>query len=326
MQRVKISGLSLYHPSNHVDNRWFIEYYDKKGVEIGGLLSALGHEKRYLIKDNAENTLTMSIEASCEVLKNNGWKPEDLNLIVFCSQTPEYFIPATALKIHHALKSGEKTLSYDMNANCAGLLIAVEQVSRVMLSRADCTRALVVGADYLGAHSYDSPVYHACFSDTAVAILLEKHDGSSGMIDSEFRVQTSVIDNSLFPASGLSAIHDCERPSGIEFTPFDDSVCIDAAADSLTELLKRNKLTVDDIKYFFLSQFSIGNIKKLCDALGISQENAPFIGNQYGYTATNSPFVALHESLKLNRLQRGDNLIFWTVGAGWQSAAVLMKY
>ncbi|KFW98419.1 3-oxoacyl-[acyl-carrier-protein] synthase III C-terminal domain-containing protein [Pectobacterium carotovorum] len=326
MQRVKISGLSLYHPVNHVDNRWFIEYYDKKGVEIGGLLSALGHEKRYLIENNTENTLTMSIEASREVLKNRSWKPEDLNLIVFCSQTPEYLIPATALKIHHALKSGEKTLSYDMNANCAGLLIAVEQVSRVMLSRPDCTRALVVGADYLGAHSYDSPVYHACFSDTAVAILLEKHDGSSGMIDSEFRVQTSVIDNSLFPASGLSAIHGRARSSGIEFTPFDDSVCIDAAADSLIKILERNKLTTDDIKYFFLSQFSIGNIKKLCSALDISQDYAPFIGNQYGYTATNSPFVALHESLKLNRIQRGDNLIFWTVGAGWQSAAVLMKY
>ncbi|MEQ9869566.1 3-oxoacyl-[acyl-carrier-protein] synthase III C-terminal domain-containing protein [Pectobacterium odoriferum] len=101
---------------------------------------------------------------------------------------------------------------------------------------------------------------------------------------------------------------------------------IDAAADSLIKILERNKLTTDDIKYFFLSQFSIRNIKKLCSALDISQDYAPFIGNQYGYTATNSPFVALHESLKLNRIQRGDNLIFWTVGAGWQSAAVLMKY
>ncbi|OTA15061.1 3-oxoacyl-ACP synthase [Xenorhabdus vietnamensis] len=139
-------------------------------------------------------------------------------------------------------------------------------------------------------------------------------------------MQTSVIDNSLFPACGLSNIHRHDVSSQVRFTPFDDAICITTAYESIRLLLSRNNLVPADIKGFMFSQFSIDNIRLLCKALDVDQDKALFIGDKYGYTATNSPFVAFYEALERKKVTRGDLLIFWSVGAGWQSTALLMKY
>ena len=326
MSGISLVSTGLYHPEYIRGNDWYINYYASQGIEVKGLLASLGQQNRYLIDNNSENTLTMAVAAAEIALKQAEWQASELDLIIFSSQTPEYLIPATALKIHHALGGGERTLAYDMNANCAGLLIAVEQVSRIMMSRLSCQRALVVGGDYLGPHSEGEPFYHTCFADSAVAVLLVKSTASEGVIDSEFRVQTSVIDNSLFPANGLSSVQREDVSSRVKFIPFDDAVCVDVAGESIEVLLTRNGLTDEDIRYYFLSQMSLGNIRKICQLLNIPAAKAPFIGDTYGYTATNSPFIAFHELKKQGKLSRGDHLVFWTIGAGWQSAAVLIKY
>ncbi|WP_275372149.1 3-oxoacyl-ACP synthase III family protein [Xenorhabdus bovienii] len=326
MTRVAIASLGIWHPPTSVDNNWFIEHYAAQGVDMSGLLNALGHKNRYLIRDSSDTTLTMSVAASNDAIQRLGCQAKDLDFIVFASQTPEYLIPSTELKIHHAIGGGERALAFDMNANCAGLLVAVEMVSRAMMANPSCQLALVVGSDYLGAHSSNAPVYHSCFAESAVAVILHKTEQGNGFIDSEFRIQTSVIDNSLFPACGLSNIHRHDVSAQVKFTPFDDDICITAASESIQLLLSRHNLVPADIKGFMFSQFSVGNIRRLCEELGVDQDKALFIGDEYGYTATNSPFVALYETLERKKIVRGDFLIFWTIGAGWQSIAVLMQY
>ncbi|MCC8365899.1 ketoacyl-ACP synthase III [Xenorhabdus sp. PB61.4] len=326
MTRVAIAALGIWHPSTVVDNNWFIEYYAEQGIDVRGLLNSLGYKNRYLIRDSSDTTLTMSVAASNNAIRQLGCQANDLDLVVFASQTPEYLIPSTALKIHHAIGGGERAQAFDINANCAGLLVAIETVSRVMMAHPSCQLALVVGGDYLGAHSSHSPVYHSCFSEAAVAVILHKTEQGNGFIDSENRIQTSVIDNSLFPECGLSNIHQHNISAQVKFTPFDDSICIDVAVESIQLLLSRNNLIIEDIKGFMFSQFSISNIRLLCKALGVDQSKALFIGDKYGYTATNSPFVALYEALERKEIARGDLIVFWSVGAGWQSTAILMEY
>lgn len=326
MTNIAIASLGIWHPSTSVDSRWFIEHYAEKGIDLSGLLKKLGHKKRYLIRDSSDTTLTMSIAASKKAIQQLGCAPKDLDLIVFVSSTPEYLFPPISLKIHHALGGAEKAMAFDMNANCVGLLVAVDMVSRMMMAHPSRQLALVVGSDYVGPHSSEAPVYHSCMSDSAAAVILHKTQQGNGFIDSESRIQTTAIDNSLFPAAGLSNIHRNDVSSLIKFTPFDESLCIAAAVESINVLLSRYNLTPADINGFMFSQFSVANIQKLCEALGVDQDKAIFTGDEYGYTTVNSPFVALHEALKRKKISRGDLLIFWSIGAGWQSMAMLMKY
>jgi len=329
MGAVRIRDIQVYHPSNEVDNEYFIERFRQRGTEVSGLLRALGRNKRFMIDNPAENTLTMAIEASKSALQSAGLSAGDLDLIIFTSQTPEYLLPSNALKLHNALGGDLNTICYDLNANCAGMLVAVDQASRYMMGNPRIERALVVGADYLTVHSPDQPVYYSNFADSACAVILEAASDTRGLIDSIYQTDTSVIDNSLFPAHGLSNLYREEftaKDAQVQFTPFDDSVCVDSAVDSLRILLERNGIAKEDVGGYLFSQFSLGNVKLVAERLGIDEQKVTYIGDKYGYTATNSPFVALYEALKAGKISRGDYLVFWTVGAGWQNVSLLMQY
>ncbi|WP_239618586.1 ketoacyl-ACP synthase III [Cohnella mopanensis] len=329
MGAVRIRDIGIYHPANEVANDYYIERFRKQGTDVTGLLKALGRDKRYVIEDSGENSLTMSIEASNNVLRSSGLTGRDIDLIIFTSQTPEYLLPSNALKLHNALGGDLNTVCFDINANCAGMLVAVEQASRYMLGNPRIERALVVGADSISVHSPNEPVYHSNFADSAVAVILERASDTRGFIDSVYQTDTSVINNSLFPAQGLSNLYREEytaKDAQIKFMPFDDSVCVDSAVDTVRILLERNGLAKEEIGSFLFSQFSIGNLKLVSERLGIDADKVPYIGDRYGYTATNSPFVALYEALKEGKIARGDYLVFWTVGAGWQNVSLLLQY
>lgn len=329
MKGVQIREISLYHPSKEVDNEYYINYFAERGTDVTGLVTALGRNKRFVIDNPMENTLTMAAEASKQALEKAGLEAKDVDLIIFTSQTPEYLLPSNALKLHNMLGGDLSTICFDINANCAGLLVAVEQACRYMASNTRVERALVVGADYLSVHSPEQPIYYSNFAESAVAVILEQSDKTRGLIDSVYQTDTSVIDNSLFPAHGLSNLYREEftaKDAQVQFTPFDDSVCADSAVNSIEMLLNRNNMSKDDINGFLFSQFTIGNINTVSGRLGLDMDKVVYIGDKFGYTATTSPFLALHEAVKAGKIKRGDYLVFWTVGAGWQNVSLLMQY
>ncbi|MFD2879294.1 3-oxoacyl-[acyl-carrier-protein] synthase III C-terminal domain-containing protein [Paenibacillus rhizoplanae] len=71
---------------------------------------------------------------------------------------------------------------------------------------------------------------------------------------------------------------------------------------------------------------SLPNIKAVSGKIGIDPEVAVYIGDEFGYTSTSSPFIALHRAVTTRQLERGDKVLFWTVGAGWQNVAFVMEY
>ncbi|WP_223068960.1 ketoacyl-ACP synthase III [Paenibacillus caui] len=329
MRGVQIRDIQIYHPANEVDNEYFINYFAERGTDVTGLVTALGRNKRFIIDNPEENTLTMAVQASKLVLDKTGLQAKDVDLIIFTSQTPEYLLPSNALKLHSLLGGDLSTICFDINANCAGMLVAIEQACRYMASNPRVERALVVGGDYLSVHSPEQPVYYSNFAESAVAVILEQAEGTRGLIDSVYQTDTSVIDNSLFPAHGLSNLYREEytaKDAQVEFTPFDDSVCAESAINSIKILLERNNMDKEEIGGFMFSQFTIGNIKRVSESLGLDMDKVVYIGDKYGYTASTSPLLALYEAVQAGKVKRGDYLVFWTVGAGWQNVSLLLQY
>jgi 3-oxoacyl-[acyl-carrier-protein] synthase-3 len=97
-------------------------------------------------------------------------------------------------------------------------------------------------------------------------------------------------------------------------------------ATNIKKILNENNLTVDDIKMFCFSQYAYASIEEFREVLGIDESKSIFIGNEYGYTGTSSPFIALYESLKKGLIKRDDYVMFWTVGAGSENISLLLKY
>lgn len=322
---IKIVEVATYHPSNLVANEFYIEHFQKQGRDINNLLNALGRDKRYII-DNDENSLTMAVEAAKRALVKANLKGENIDLIILSTHAPEYTIPTNVAFIHEAIGAKNHTLMFDMNANCAGMTIAVETASRYMMANERVKRALVVGSD---ANSFitnpEQEITYANFADGAAAVILEKtEEASIGFIDAIHEVDMSDKNNILYPPQGFSKTNG--QKEYIQFTPFDGSLAIPPAIKLIENLLADNNLTIDAIDALCLSQAAPSNTARIQEHFRIADEKIIHVGDKVGYTTTSSPFFCLNEGIETGRIKRGDTILFWTIGAGYEMIAMLFKY
>lgn len=331
MEHIAIRSTGVYHPARQIENAYYIEQYLPLGKDIRPLLRATGRRTRYISDNPDENSMTMSIEACEMALDSANLAGQDIDLIVFSSCTPEYLAPTNALQIHKRIHGRPDTAAYDMNANCVGMVIAIDQVSRAMLSNPNCHRALIVGSEQMQRFSQtDDEVTLSNFGDAACAVVIEKtEDEQSGFIDSLYFINSSNDHNMVFPQTGLSRIYDdsiSENRKRIFWPggPGDKSDTM--AANLINKLLKRNELDAAEIKKYFLSQVSLKNLRSIASLLKIGMEKIEFIGDRYGYTGTTSPFLALHHAIEKKSIRRGDPIIFWSIGTGLETCAMIWKF
>lgn len=330
MEHITIRHAAYYHPERIVYNEYYLDHFKQMGKDIKRFLEVMGRDRRYIAEANGENSLTMGLEAARKVLLEAGLKGEDMDMIVFASQTPEYTYPTNALLLHHMLQGKRRTITQDSNANCAGMVTAVEQASRYMQANSSIHYTLVVGSDYSSINcNPEDEITYPNFGDAAAAVILERSKEPGGLIDSLYYTNSDDCHNIMFPACGLSNIYQegiTPEQIRIRWTPFDGTVCVAAAIADLKELLVRNNLTTDDISAFCLSQFSLKNIQLIQEGLGLNDEKFIYVGDEFGYTATSSPFIAFQRGVEDGRIRRGDYVFFWSVGAGWQIPTMLFQY
>ena len=322
-----MKDIAIYHPETVVENNHFIEHFNEKGQDVTGLIEALGRDKRYLAGPH-ETSLTMAIEVTNKLLEQTGMSPADLDLIVFTTQVPETTLPSNAMCLHDAIHAGAKTMAYDLNANCAGMVVALEQMNYYMKGNPNIQNALIIGSDMWSLiHNEDDPLSMLAFADGAAAMLLEKTDKENvGFMDAVIHVDTELIDKMAYPAEGFAkGIRETGDLTRMVTFPHNASQILKDTMDLIADLLKRNDLEPNDAKYCF-SQSTIRNIKGIQAHFGICDENMMFIADTYSYTGTSSPIFALYEGIQQGRIKRGDRVVFWTIGHGGQLIASLITY
>jgi len=330
-ESIALQEVAVYHPQKAVHNEYFIDHFQQQGKEIDHLLEALGRENRYIADYSRETTLTMAIEAAKQVLAKSGLSGGDLDMIVFVSGMPEYFWPPNAVAIHQALEGKEEAIVYDMNVACVGMIVAVEQASRSMLANPAIKRALIVASEQM--HRYakeEDAVTYASFGDGAAAVIIEKtKNGSKGFIDSAYKVNTESLDKIKLPACGVSKMFQAdteEADKKIKWENVNNDNAFLSTIELIEKLLHRNHLSSKEVKAFCLSQLSRKNILKIQEALKEDSEKFPIVGTEYGYTGSASPFMALEQAVKTGQVQKGDYIVFWSVGAGSTACAMLYQY
>ncbi|MBP2242465.1 3-oxoacyl-[acyl-carrier-protein] synthase-3 [Cytobacillus eiseniae] len=329
MTSIKIKEIAIYHPENIVTNEFYIEEHKKQGNDVKEFLEdVLGRDKRYVIDQDDENSFTMALKASKHVLEKASMTGDVLDMIVFSSQTPEYLATTNAIQLHHALKAGHHTMVMDSNANCAGMMVAIDQTSRYLLQNEHVHTALVVGSDFntlMG--NPEQAITYGNLGDASCAIILEKTTEDTGFIDSIYHTNSVTHANTFFPRHGLTkTIRGEAKDQSIDWIPFDGDMALAPTYEMMEKILDRNHLSIKDIDAFCLSQFSIANIKRVQSHFDIEDHKIMYIGDQFGYTGTSSPFIALHEGIQTGRIKRGDTVLFWTIGGGFQLACMLFTY
>lgn len=331
MVNVRIKEIEIYHPQNKVGNDFYIEHFKKEqGKDLTHfLVDICGRDTRYIIDNEEENSITMGVEASKKVLEKAGISAEDIDMIIFSSQVPEYVFPTNAVALHQAIGGSKQTGILDINANCSGMITGLEQASRYLMANPNMNRVLLVGSDAssLIMDPADTITYPN-FGDCAVAVILEKtEEKGTGLVDSMYYTESSDVDKVTFPKNGLSKnLQGRGVVDYVQWIPFPGDVSIERATEMIKELIARNGLTTEQVNAYCFSQFSVGNIHRLRDNLALTDQQIIYVGDKYGYTGTTSPLLALYGGIKEGRIKRGDTVLFWTVGIGYQLIAMLFRY
>ncbi|WP_147564778.1 3-oxoacyl-[acyl-carrier-protein] synthase III C-terminal domain-containing protein [Clostridium tyrobutyricum] len=326
---VRLSSIDVCHASKIVSNDVYLEHFKRQGKDIKHLLvDVMGRDKRYMF-DDGESSLILAINAAKTVLKNANLEGNDIDALVYSSILSEYIVPVTSLLIHKKLHMGANVMCIDVNANCAGMAIALENMSNYLMSSKHAKRALIIGCD--DDNALVDPNNELCYGNyghAACAMILEKVNDDCGLIDNEYYVHTSIIDKVMYPSCGFSSFLKSKNVDELylKWQPFDSDFFVYNAVEIMTRMLKNNGLTKDDISMFCFSQLAVRNIEKIRELMNIDEDRSMYIGNKYGYTGTSSPFIALYESIKKNKVKRGDYIMIWTFAAGSQGIVILYKY
>jgi len=328
VQGIQIRNLAVYHPDTIRDNTYYMNLYKGKSDTVRNIAEEqLGREKRYVIEpESDENTITMAVKACKMVLEKESLTGKDIDIICFSTMSSEYVSPPGALIIHNAIGGKEKAFCYDLNANCVGMVFAFEQLSKYLAASTGITRALIVGAECLSMlFAPEDIMSNICYGDAACAVLLEKTEDTTKFVDTFYYGDSELCSHAQSPICGLSRMF--QSPKEKLYYSFHPSrISVDKSAEKIMQMLEAHHLSVKDVKMFCVSQFAKPLGKQLLDEIGASEEQRIYIGDRFGYTGANSPFICLYEAMEEGKIHRGDYILMWTLGASTQYIISLFRY
>ncbi|URZ00200.1 3-oxoacyl-[acyl-carrier-protein] synthase III C-terminal domain-containing protein [Clostridium felsineum] len=330
---IVITGIGTTYPKENVTTYEDIEkHFEGTGIRVKSLMKILGKSKRFSIDENMDY-FDFAKDASDKALKNANIKAEDLDIIVVVTSMPEYLAPANAIKLGKKLNATNVKVAYDMNATCAGAVVAIEQISRYLLSSKEFSKAMITTV-FIESYVRDDkdPIDYSVFSDSAASVILEKkeEDTQRGFIDSSYKTDCSYDNMNVFPKNGFKdmLMKNNREDGDIKVGP-NAEVNLDFIPDVWNELLlnllKKNALLPSDIKKYFFSQFSLYHIVTAIAKLHLKKDKYVYVGDMYGYNGICSPIFSLEYGLDNKLVTKDDYIVLCAIGAGYTTAAVLYK-
>ncbi len=292
------------------------------------IFTRTGIRERRILKDPAKGTSFMAAEAAREVLEKRGMDPAEIEVVLVATVTPDMFFPATAPLVAHAI-GARNAWGFDMSAACSGFLFALSTGAHFIESGRH-EKVLVIGADKMST-IIDYSDRNSCvlFGDAAAAALLEPNADGYGLIDSVKHVDAANWEmlcmrggGSLHPPTMETVerkMHYLHQEGRSVF-----KYAVEGMAGVSAEIMQRNGLTADDVRYLVPHQANLRIIDATARRMGISSEKVMLNIERYGNTTAATIPLCLYDWE--TELRAGDNLVLAAFGGGFTWGASYLKW
>jgi len=307
------------------DMEQFVETSDEWIVERTGI------KQRHMVAPGVYSS-DLAAEAAMDAINRAGLTPDDIELIIVATSTPDMMLPATACLVQ--TKIGAKhAWGFDLSIACSGFLYAM-QVGVQFIASGAHKHVLVIGVDVMSSVlDYTDRQTCIIFGDGAGAAILtaskDKEDGC--FYDFLHEIDGSGGEFLCIPGGGSKhppSIETVEKK--MHYLKQDGPVVFKFATKRMPEiclrLLERNGLTGADIDVFIPHQANLRIIKSAVDRIGIPMEKVIVNIDQYANTTAGTLPLAMDTALKEGRLKKGDLVLFAAMGAGLSAGAALMRW
>lgn len=323
--RAAITGIQGYVPDYVLTNAELEKMVDTNDEWI---IARTGIKERRILKGEGLGTSHMAVEAVKGLLKKTNTSPQEIDLLICATTTPDFVFPSTANLICDM--AGIKTIgSFDIQAACSGFLYALT-VGSQFIETGKYKKVIVVGADKMSAIiDYTDRTTCVLFGDGAGAVLLEPNTDGYGIIDS------------IIKSDGSGQPYLNQKAGGSRYPPTHETIdqrwhyayqdgpsvfkfAVTNMADVAAEIMERNHLTGDDVAWLVPHQANKRIISATANRMKVGMDKVMLNIQKYGNTTAATIPLCLwdYES----QLKKGDNLILAAFGGGFTWGSVYVKW
>jgi 3-oxoacyl-[acyl-carrier-protein] synthase-3 len=323
MKRSVVLGAGSYLPERVLTNADLAKMVDTSDEWI---IERTGIRQRHIAAD-AEKTSDLAMRASMRAMDNAKVGPEDIDLIVLATATPDQTFPATATRIQAGLGIHQGA-AFDIQAVCTGFIYALATADS-FLKNGQFKTALVIGAEtFSRILDWEDRGTCVLFGDGAGAIVLRAEDGA-GTNDDRGVLQTYLRSDGRFsdllyvdggPSSTQTVGH--LRMAGREV--FKHAVV--NIADAITQSLDRVGLEVADVDWFVPHQANQRILSATAKRIGLDDDKVVVTVAKHGNTSAASVPLALIEAIRDGRIKQGDLVLMEAMGGGFTWGSALVRW
>ena len=288
-----------------------------------------GIKERHIADEN-EAASDLAVQAAHCALQAAGVRPEELDVLIVGTQTPDMTFPSTACIVQAKL-GAPKAFAFDLSAACSGFIYSLS-VADQFLKSGQYEYALVIGTEVL-SRILDWKDRSTCviFGDGAGAAVLKRTESKKGVLSSHLHSDGQFWDLIFMPGGGSRMpISETVLARRMHFLKMKGSETFKIAVRNLEEVaweaLNHNRLSIDRLALMIPHQANIRIIKALSERLKLPMEKVMINIDRCGNTSAASIPIALDEAVRSGRVHEGDDILLIAFGAGLTWGASVIRW
>ena len=320
-----ITGIQGYVPDYILTNTELESLVDTNDEWI---TTRTGIKERRILKGDGLASSDMGAEAIKGLLKKTNTKPEEIDLILCATATPDMIFPSTACIIADKVKA-INAFAYDIMAACSGFLYSVATASK-FIETGSYKKIIVVGTDKMSSIvDYTDRTTCIIFGDGAGAVLMEPTKNGYGVQDSILKSDGSGRNFLHMKAGGSARPASYQTIDNKEHYVFQDGqpvfkAAVKGMADVSEQIMKRNNLQSDDVDWLIPHQANKRIIDATARRMGVGDDKVMLNIEKYGNTTNGTIPLCMWEWE--NQLNKGDNIILAAFGGGFTWGSIYLKW
>jgi 3-oxoacyl-[acyl-carrier-protein] synthase-3 len=325
-RRAHVTGWGRYAPAQVLTNADLERMVDTSDEWIR---SRTGIRERRVAAAH-ETTASMGAVAGLRAIRTAGLEPDDIDLILLATLTPDYWMPSTAALVKEAI-GNTKASAFDVMAACSGFVYGFA-TAQAYIQAGLAQHVLVIGSELLTRFlDYTDRSTCILFGDGAGAVVVSGSDQPGGALGIEMTTEPQGAYMIWLPAGGSKAPPSAEtirrgehyvRMEGNQTYRFATKTMATTALESI----RKSGLEASDVDLFIPHQANVRIIEAVAKGLDLPMEKIYVNLDRYGNTSAASVPIALAEAVNEGRVQVGDNVTIVAFGAGFTSGAVTIEW
>ena len=309
----RIIGTGSYLPSKVVTN---FDLEKTLNTSDDWITARTGIKERRIVTD--QSTCDLALEASLKALSMARLKPQDIDLIILSTTTPDKIFPATATMLQDRL--GASCPAFDLQAVCAGFVFALTTAQQY-IENGSAKNILVVGSETMSKIvDWSDRSTAILFADGAGAVVLST-DNTTGIKHSKICSDGSYLSSLHVNNNGINELGTIQMEGNEVF-----KIAVNRLSVLAEETLKDCNMTSEDLTWMVPHQANIRIINAVAKKIKLPMDKVIQTLDKHGNTSAASIPLALDEGVRDGRIKKGDMLLFEGIGGGFSWGSILLEY